>query len=353
MTKIKQRKNRQKQESLTYVGEVHEKGVKITVIDYDEKHYHEKIVEKAQDCFEYVERQSVTWINIDGVQDAQLIKNLGMFFHLHPLLQEDIMNTTHRPKVDFYENNIFLVARMLTYNHELKHVESEQVSFVLGASYLISFQEDKEGDVFDVIRHQLRSKPKGKLRNMGESYLFYTLLDTIVATYVDVMGHIEDELELLEEKIMNDEGLKNPTKLLYEMKRQLASIRKAVRPLLDASSQLLKEEGKFLDSTQFYMRDLRERIAQVSENVELAIDICSSLLDLHLNLTSHKTNEVMKVLTIMSAIFLPLTFIAGVYGMNFENMPELKWKEGYYYSIYAMIFIAMTLMGWFKLKKWI
>lgn len=355
MAKIKQRKNEQhaQTENLTYVGEVGKHGTKITIIDYNEAHYHEKITEKAQDCFDYIERESVTWINVDGVHDLQLIKNLGMYFRLHPLLQEDITNITHRPKADFYENNIFLVARMLVYNHELKEVDSEQVSFVLGASYLISFQEDKEGDVFDAVRQQLRTKPKGKLRNMGEAYLFYTLLDTIVAGYAEVMTHIEEELEILEEKIVNDVPIAQPTKLLYGMKRQLTAVRKAVRPLLDASGQLLKEEGKFLDSTQFYMRDLRERIIQVSENVELGIDTCSSLLDLHLNLLSHKTNEVMKVLTIMSAIFLPLTFIAGLYGMNFEHMPELKWKEGYYYSLYAMAFIAVTLISWFKVKRWI
>jgi magnesium transporter len=263
------------------------------------------------------------------------------------------MLTSHRPKADFYDNNIFIVARMLVYNHELKIVETEQVSFVLGETYLLSFQEDKEGDVFDEVRRQLRTKPKGKLRNMGETYLFYTLLDTIVAGYTEVMASIEEELDILEEKIFNDTPLKHPTKMLYDLKRQLISVRKAVRPLLDASSQLLKEENRFLNSTQIYMKDLRERIMQVSENVELSIDTCNSLLDLHLNLTSHKTNEVMKVLTVMSAVFLPLTFIAGVYGMNFENMPELKAKFGYHYTWAAMGIITAALLGLFRMRRWI
>jgi magnesium transporter len=167
------------------------------------------------------------------------------------------------------------------------------------------------------------------------------------------MEHIVDEIDILEEKVMQDEYIQHPTKKLYDLKRQLVSVRKAVRPLLDATTQLLKEEGKFLDSTNFYMRDLRERINQVSENVEIAIDTCSSLLDLHLTLMSHKTNEVMKVLTVMSAIFLPLSFIAGLYGMNFENMPELKMKMGYYYTVYGMIFISVGLLTWFKIRKWI
>ncbi len=355
MTKIKQRKNktRPNENPLTYLAEVKQSPIQITIIDYDEAHYQEKIAEQVQECFLYAERATVTWINIDGVHDPQLIKNLGMFFRLHPLLQEDIMSANHRPKVDFYENNVFLVTKMLSYNHILKQVETEQVSFVLGESYLLSFQEDKEGDVFDVVRQQLRTKPKGKLRNMGESYLFYVLLDTIVSGYVDVMERISDELDILEERIMNEEYIREPTKQLYALKRQLTSVRKAVRPLLDASSQLLKEEGKFLDSTNFYMRDLRERINQVSENIEIAIDTSGSLLDLHLNILGNKTNQVMKVLTIMSAIFLPLSFIAGVYGMNFDVMPELKMKMGYYYTLYGMAGIVISLLVWFKIKRWV
>jgi len=355
MAKMNNRKKKDglKTDMLTYLAEVNQSPVKISIIDYDQTHFQEKIAEQVQECFSYAERETVTWINVDGVHDAQLVKNLGMFFRLHPLLQEDIMNTNHRPKVDFYENNIFLVTRMLSYDNTTKQVESEQVCFVLGESYLLSFQEDKEGDVFDVVRQQLRSKPKGKLRNMGESYLFYVLLDTIVTSYVEVMETINDGLDALEEKIMNEEYILEPTKQLYALKRQLSSVRKAVRPLLEATNQLLKEEGKFLDSTGFYMRDLRERISQVSENVEIAIDTCKNLLDLHLNLLGNKTNQVMKVLTIMSAIFLPLSFIAGVYGMNFENMPELKMKLGYYYTIYGMFGISGGLLLWFKLKRWI
>jgi magnesium transporter len=357
MNKIKKRRKNKEGNAeitnLTELGQVKNNAVKITIIDYDETHYHEKVAEEVHECFEYAEKSSVTWINIDGVHNGQIVKNLSMLFRLHPLLQEDIMSSNHRPKVDFYENNIFLVTKMLSYNLEIKQVETEQVSFVLGESYLLSFQEDKEGDVFDAVRHQLRSKPKGKLRNMGESYLFYVLLDTIVSGYIDVMEHIVDEIDILEEKVMQDEYIQHPTKKLYDLKRQLVSVRKAVRPLLDATTQLLKEEGKFLDSTNFYMRDLRERINQVSENVEIAIDTCSSLLDLHLTLMSHKTNEVMKVLTVMSAIFLPLSFIAGLYGMNFENMPELKMKMGYYYTVYGMIFISVGLLTWFKIRKWI
>lgn len=352
-TKKHKREKKASTDSLTKVAETSNAQVKISVIDYDVTHYHEKTIDNVQDCFQYVESSSVTWINVDGVHDGQIIKNLGTYFHLHPLLQEDIMNTTHRPKADFYEHNVFLVTRMLSYDHELKEVITEQVSFVLGASYLLSFQEDKEGDVFDVIRYQLRSKPKGKLRNMGEAYLFYTLLDTIVTSYVDVMENINDQLDLIEENIVNEVHIDKPTQMLYGLKRQLVSVRKAVRPLLDASARLLKEEGSFFSATDFYMRDLHDRIIQVTENVENSVDTCSSLLDLHLNLISNKTNQVMKVLTIMSAIFLPLTFIAGVYGMNFENMPELKAKQGYFYTVYSMIFITLGLLGWFKIKKWI
>jgi magnesium transporter len=339
--------------SLTYIGEVKTTPVKITVLDYDATHFDEKSLTDVKDCFSYTDRESVSWINVDGVHDTKVVKTLGLYFHLHPLLQEDIVQTNQRPKVDFYENNIFLVTKMLSYNPALKKVESEQVSFVLGSSYLLSFQEDKEGDVFEAVREQLRQKPKGKLRNSGESYLFYVLLDTIVSTYVEVVEKIAEELELLEEKIIEDMPIENPTKQLYELKRQLQLVRKAVRPLQEVVAQLIREEAKFLDSTNFYMRDLLERTNQVADNTDAYIDTCASLLDLHLSLMSNKTNAVMKVLTVLSAIFLPLSFIAGVYGMNFDTMPELKWKAGYYYAWALMISIAITFIVWFRVKKWI
>jgi magnesium transporter len=339
--------------ALTYIGEVKTNPVKITVIDFDAQKLEERELKDVKDCFSYADRETVSWINVDGVHDTQIVKTLGLYFRLHPLLQEDMVHTDQRPKVDFYENNVFVIAKMLIYNAALKKVESEQVSFVLGSTYLLSFQEDKEGDVFEPVREQIRNKPKGKIRNSGESYLFYVLMDAIVGTYVEVVEKITDELETIEEKIINEESIQNATKILYEIKRQLMIVRKAARPLQEVVSQLIREEAKFLDSTNFYMRDLYERIVLVSDNTESCIDTCANLLDLHLNLLSNKTNEVMKILTIMSAIFLPLSFIAGVYGMNFDYMPELKMGAGYFWTLGVMISVAVGLLIWFRLKKWV
>jgi magnesium transporter len=334
-------------------GEVHQEVVKITVIDYDNENYEEKDIKDVRDCFEYSDRPTVTWINIDSTDDAQVIKTLGRYFNLHPLLQEDIRQSNQRPKVDFYEHNIFLLTKMLTFNTHLKKIEVEQISFVLGNSYLLTFQEGIEGDVFDRIRVQLRGKGRGKLRFSGESYLFYVLLDTMVATYVEVLESIHEELETIEDKIINDIPITDTTKILYELKQQFLIIRKIARPLQDVVTQLIREEAKFLNSSNLYMRDLYERVVQLGDAVDSSIEICANLLDLHLNLLSKKTNDVMKILTILSAIFLPLTFIAGVYGMNFEFMPELRYKTGYFRTLGVMAVIAMVLLGWFRWKKWV
>lgn len=340
-------------EKLTFLGEKKNKSVQISVIDYDQEYYEEKGIIDVRECYDYADKETVSWINIDGIHDQHIVKTLGMFFKLHPLLIEDITQVNHYPKADFYENNIFAVLKMLSYNQAEKSIESEQISFVLGENYILSFQEGKEGDVFESIRDQLRNKPKGKLRNSGVAYLFYLLLDTIVNNYFKVLEHIIDNLEEIEEEIIQQDSNRNPTKDLYELKRQLITVRKAVRPVRDIMGQLLREEAKFMSNTMFYLRDLYERSSQLNENIESNIDVSTNLLELYLSLIGNKTNEVMKILTIFSSIFLPLTFIAGVYGMNFDMMPELKMKYGYFATWVVMFIVAGIAIVYFKLKKWL
>ncbi|NJL11563.1 MAG: magnesium/cobalt transporter CorA [Microscillaceae bacterium] len=339
--------------TLQYVGEAKNSSVRITVIDYDPENIEERHIEDIREVYDYKEKSSVTWINIDGIHDVQIVKTLGMYYNLHPLLQEDIVDTEQRPKVDFFEDNIFVVLHMLSYHPERRRVVEEQVSLVLGENYLLSFQEDKEGDVFGSIRQRLHSKTRGKIRNTGSAYLFYLLIDTIVDNYFVVLDSVAENLENLEEEIIRQNAPRDPTRDLYNMKRQLTMVRKAVRPMRDIVTQLIREEAKFLESDNFYLRDLYDHVVQVSDNTDSYIDVVSNLLDLYLSIIGHKTNDVMKVLTIFSTIFMPLTFIVGVYGMNFEHMPELHAQNGYFVVWGVMIVISILTYIFFKRKKWL
>ncbi len=342
--------------TLTYVGEAKSSKVDITVIDYDGADlFEEKLVEDVRNCYDYKEKESVTWLNIDGIHDVRIVKTLGMYFNLHPLLMEDIANTHQRPKVEFYDDNIFVVMKMLTYQKNTQKVEVEQVSLVLGKNYVLSFQEDIEGDAFENIRERLRKKPNGKARNSGAAYLFYLLMDAIVDNYMVVVDKVAEELEQLEDKIIH-ETAGDPTKALHKFKRQLTFVRKNTRPVREIVNNIIREEddaGKFLKPVHLYIRDLYDHSIQVIDNTDSLVDMNSNLLDTYLSMLSNKTNDVMKVLTIFSTIFMPLTFIVGVYGMNFDVMPEVHTKYGYYIIWVIMIVTATILFSYFRRKRWL
>lgn len=342
--------------TLTYVGEAKSSKVDITVIDYDGADlFEEKLVEDVRNCYDYKEKESVTWLNIDGIHDVRILKTLGMYFNLHPLLMEDIANTHQRPKVEFYEDNIFVVMKMLTYQTDTKKVEVEQVSLVLGKNYVLSFQEDIEGDAFENIRERLRKKPNGKARNSDSAYLFYLLMDAIVDNYMVVVDKVAEELEQLEDKIIH-ETAGDPTKALHKFKRQPTFVRKNTRPVREIVNNIIREEddaGKFLKPVHLYIRDLYDHSIQVIDNTDSLVDMNSNLLDTYLSMLSNKTNDVMKVLTIFSTIFMPLTFIVGVYGMNFDVMPEVHTQYGYYIIWAITIVTATILFSYFRRKRWL
>ncbi|TAE69656.1 MAG: magnesium and cobalt transport protein CorA [Bacteroidetes bacterium] len=329
------------------------KEVKISVIDYDADFFEEKLMDNLKNLYDYKENEHTSWINIEGTHDSQIIKRLGWLYQLHPVLQEAVCRENQRPKIDFYEHNIFVVLQMLSYNNEIDDLETEQISIVLGEKYLITFQEGKEGDVFDEIRVNLRGSSKQKLRNAGSSYLFYVLLDAIVDNYFLILEKITDKLESLEIKIIRDQAAQDPTYELYEYKQRLMTVRKAIRPLRDIVGQLSREDNKIIREAGFYLRGLYQRITQVVEDTESHIEMSSNLLNMYLSVIGQKTNQVMKTLTIFSAIFMPLTFIAGVYGMNFENMPELKWKYGYLIVMIFMGGFGGFAYWFFKRMKWL
>lgn len=326
------------------------KESKVTIIDYNEKEFHEKEIKNIGECCVFKDAPTVTWINIDGLTQHELLEKLTRDYELHPLVVEDILNTDQRPKMEDFGSYIYMVMKMLSYNQAEAEVEIEQVSMILGNNFLISFQE-KEGDVFDSIRERIRTA-KGRIRKSGVDYLVYTLIDAVIDNYFLILEKIGEKIEVLEEELINtptQETMRN----IHSLKREMIFLRKSVWPMRELINGLQKSESSVIKkSTGIFLRDVYDHTIQVIDTVESLRDMASGMLDIYLSSISNRMNEVMKVLTIFAAIFIPLTFIAGVYGMNFKFMPELEWKYGYFVALSLMAAVGITLVLFFKRKKW-
>lgn len=336
--------------SLVHVGEKKIEKTRIRVIDYNEAGIEEREPAATDECLPYKDTPTVTWVNIDGLHEVDLIQKLGDGFGLHPLVLEDIVNTGQRPKMEDFEDYLFLIVKMLTYDEEEGVVKAEQFSLVLGPRYVISFQE-KVGDVFEPIRERLRTG-KGRIRKMGPDYLLYALIDAIVDNYFAVLERIAEGIESLEDRIMID-----PTtdllQTIHNLKRELIFLRKSVWPLREAISALERCESDLVqEKTAFYLRNVYDHTIQIADTIETFRDMVSGMLDVYLSSLSNKMNEVMKVLTIIATIFIPMTFLAGIYGMNFKNMPELEWAWGYPLVWCVILVIGLIMVFYFRRKKW-
>ena len=310
--------------TMVYTGEQKAEPLRISVIDYDADTLSEQEDATPESCMALKETGTVSWINVTGLNDTEAIGRIGTGFGIHPLVLEDILHTVQRPKLEDMGDYLFLVVRMLYTEPGTNEIHSEQVSFILTSSCLITFQE-QVGDVFDVIRDRLR-KNHGRVRKMGADYLLYALMDSIVDHYFHIMEKTGEQIEDIEQALMG-----NPNSLLlnelYAQKRELLYIRKAVWPLREAVGELERGESKlFQPKTHAYLHDLYDHTIQVIDMVETFRDMLSGVQDLYLSSMGQKTNQVMQVLTIIATIFIPITFVAGIYGMNFEHMPELGWK---------------------------
>ena len=356
MTKAKRNKRHSKKAglppgTLIHIGEKKADKVRITVIDYDEQHFQEKQVVNIEECFKFKATPTVTWINIDGLHQIDIIEKLGQHFELHPLILEDILNTGQRPKCEDYEKYIFIVLKMLTFDDENQVIQSEQVSLVLGSNLVISFQE-AAGDVFEQIRDRIRNA-KGRIRKMPADYLAYALIDAIVDNYFLILEKMGEQIESMEEELIAEPSDKIVHKI-HALKRELIFLRKSVWPLRELISSLEKTESSLIsDSTEPYLRDVYGHTIQVIDTVESFRDMVSGMLDIYLSSISNRMNAVMKVLTIIATIFIPLTFVAGIYGMNFKYMPELEWRWGYALVLLVMIAIAVVMLLYFRRKKWL
>ena len=337
--------------TLIHIGEKKSEEVKIFLMNYDQEQLQEKELKKIEESFVYKDTPPITWINIDGLHDVNVIDKIGRHFGIHPLTLEDIMNTGHRPKAEDFEDYDYIVLKMLTYDEDKDHITAEQVSFILGPHYLISFQET-EGDVFNFVRERIR-KAKGRIRKSGCDYLAYALIDAIVDHYFLVLEKIGEKIEKLEADLL-DETQPETQQSIHHLKREMIFFRRQVWPLRDILNTLMKEETSLIqETTRILIRDLYDHTIQVMDTIESFRDVLSGLQDLYLSTVSNRMNEVMKVLTIMATIFIPLTFIAGIYGMNFEYMPELKWPWAYPALWILLIAIFVLMIFWFKRKKWL
>jgi magnesium transporter len=337
--------------SLVHVGEKKTERVRIRIIIYDEESLEEKDFDSIDECFQYIGQSRKIWINIDGIHEVGIIEKIGRTLQLHPLVLEDILNTDQRPKLDDYEDYLFVCAKMLTYDSENSRLNVENISLVLSSDYVISFQE-VEGDIFDPIRERLR-KGKGRVRKAGHDYLAYTLLDAIVDNYFTVLEKIGEEIESLEEEVTSDPDA-GTVEEIHHLKRELIFLRKSVWPLREVVNILERGESPIVqDETRVFLRDVYDHTIQVIDTTETFRDMVSGMLDVYLSTISNKMNQVMKVLTIIATIFIPLTFIAGIYGMNFKYMPELDLKWGYPAVLLCMLVIGIIMLIWFRHKRWL
>jgi magnesium transporter len=337
--------------ALVYTGKKDaEEPVVITLINYNADKYTEKKGISLEECEAYIDPDSMTWINISGIHKPEIIEQLGKMFHLHPLLLEDVLNTGGRPKMDDYEEYLFLVLKMIDYRADVESLDHEHVCLVMRKGVVISLQE-REGDVFGPVRDRLK-KAKSNIRKSGSDYLTYTLIDMIVDHYFWVLENLGEKIEDFQDMVLT---APDPSVLesIHNLKRQVIYIRKSVWPVREIAGTLLRGDSDLIGrEIQVYLRDVYDHTIQVVETVEMFRDVLASVLDIYLSSINNKMNEVMKVLTVIATIFIPLTFIAGVYGMNFTFMPELEYR--YAYPLVWMVFIIAGggMMAWFKYRKW-
>ena len=335
---------------LIHVGQQKSAQTILSFIDYNETQYQTAEDITPAQCQKLKETGSVSWINLSGLHDIELINQLGQTFDLHPLALEDILNTGHQPKCEEFDSYILLIFKLIHRDEETGAFNQEQISMIVSSDWVLTFQEKPE-DIFDRLRERLR-RANGRIRQRGTDYLAYAILDSVVDSYFHILSAIGEQLETLEESLLvNPE--QNALQEIHHHKQELMMLRRAIWPLQMAISEFRQLDSPLLaDGTGVFLRDLQDHITHAVESLELMRDSTSNLLDLYLSLASQKMNETMKVLTIMASLFIPLTFIAGIYGMNFETMPELKWAWGYPMIWALMIGVTVGMLWYFKRKKW-
>lgn len=337
--------------ALIYTGAPNTETVSVTRIQYNERELttvSETVV--LEDMLARCPGQ-IVWINVEGVHQVGIVERIGQAFGVHPLTLEDVVNTGQRPKLEVYDDYIFIVLKMLSLDEEKDEVRAEQVSLVLGEDFLLSFQETTD-DVFNAVRERLRKKT-GRIRKSGPDYLAYALMDALVDHYFLILETFAEQMEALEDELLDRPG-PDAMARIHEMKREMIFLRRQVWPLKDVLERMKKAGPPLVKkNTVAYLGDVMDHAVQMADTVASFRDILSGMIDLYLSTVSNRMNEVMKVLTIISTLFIPLTFIAGVYGMNFKYIPELEWRWGYFSILGVMGIVASLMLIFFKRKKWL
>ncbi len=337
--------------ALVYVGGHKTEKVNINLLQYSNENFDAKTIKEISEYSELPGKNMISWFNIDGLHNIDIIEKTGKTFGINPLVLEDILNTSQRPKYEEHDNFLYFVMKMLDYDLEKGEMTSEQVSLILEGNVLLSFQE-YPGDIFEPVRNRIRSS-LGRIRRSKGDYLMYTLLDTVVDRYFSILEITGERIEKIEDKLLDDPS-REVVQEIYSIKRELLEMRHAVWPLREALNSAKRTDSSYISAEiKPFLNDLYDHIIQVIDTVETYREMVAGMMDLYLSSVSNKMNEVMKVLTIIATLFIPLTFIAGVYGMNFRYMPELDWKWSYPGIWIIMIVIFVILLSWFRRKKWL
>ena len=337
--------------TLIYLGEERTEPVRITITDYDETHLHEEEVQTVKECLPFIDTESVTWIQIEGIHDITMVEELGERFSIDHLLLEDLMSLTQLPKIEVYQDYAFITLKSLDCNTASAKVSREQISLIIGLNFVISVQENRSA-LFTPIKDRLRNA-QGRIRKMPSGYLAYALIDIIVDHYFITLDEIDERIQALEEDIMTNPSSEVLDKINV-LRRELLLLRRPILPLRDVLIEILHGDTLLLDENiHAYFHDVYDHLIQVIQMLEMLRSTVSGLFDIYTSAVSHRMNEVMKVLTIVATFFIPLTFIAGIYGMNFKFMPELESQWGYPIVLLVMLGISIGMLVFFKFKKWL
>ncbi|QLE02750.1 magnesium/cobalt transporter CorA [Galbibacter sp. BG1] len=336
--------------TVTYMG-LRQDGVnKVSVTDYADDFYESEVLDKIEEAFKFRDTDTVSWINVQGLSKEEEIEKLGKYYNINPLVLEDLVNTNQRPKIDEYDDYVFCVLKMLYLDDSYKLV-TEHVALILTEHAVLLFQEVEE-DVFSGVRERLANK-FGRIRTRGADYLFFALIDAIVDQYFVILEDLANQIELLEERVYNNPEPEIANKI-QSLRKEVMAIRKSIFPVREITNRLVKTEHRlFHPETKLFLSDVHDHSIQIHETLEMLREMSMSLMEMYMSNMSNKMNEVMKVLTIMASIFIPLTFIAGIYGMNFQHMPELHSEYGYYIVLAIMFIILVGMLIFFKRKKWL
>jgi magnesium transporter len=336
--------------SIVYLGEKKVEKVTIKLTEYDENNSETYEIKSVEEIDPFTDTPQVTWVSVCGLHETEFLKQVGERFKVHPLVLEDILNTDTRPKIEITDDYLFIVMKLVIFNPEQKILETEQVSFILGRTFLFSFSE-KTDEIFNPIKERIATQ-LGKIRKRGSDYLLYALMDIVVDHYFLALEKVEERIETLDDEVINNPE-RSQIESIYNLRNLLLMMRRSIWPLREIVNQLIKDDSDLLDdSIEPYLRDLYDHTIHITESIEQQREITNGLMEIYLSMMSNKMNEVMKVLTVIATIFIPLTFIVGIYGMNFTNMPELDVPWAYYAVWGVMFAVVVGMVIYFRRKNW-